>query len=452
MSTPYLVKNPPKQTQFRDRRLRPGQKVTLIVVHTAESPADVVGPDTGAENVANFIRNRRDYGSYHRLADSDSRINMVDFSKAAYGDGTGSNEFGIHISAAIQAAQWSKMSLQWREGCIKQLAQCAAEAALWIKKTQGVTVPARMITKAESDRGVPGFISHARRDPSRRSDPGANFPWEFFFSEFTKRYNALIRPAPGVKKKTSITIDFGTLNIQNNPDMPDSKVRADARLASSVCEICTHQEIGDASDYTAIVQTLPAGHKVTNAVPATGNIELHREKRGVTTTWDGDIFRKIGEATMVLPGANGTVGRAMTQPRCAKRLALEPIGTTLPTIVVINVHMINGAFGSKKHLATKERRAMWRADWDAIIRGGKGHSAKGRIVIYSGDWNRPLKDLPTFPPRSQWIIGGRSVAYIDGAVITLPKGVTAQVGKQVVKPVNSDHDLRYARLTLSKAA
>lgn len=179
----YLEDNPPRQRQFRERRA----KVTgLIVVHTAESAPDETGPDTGTENVARFIRDRSTYGSYHTLADSDSRLRLVPFHLAAYGDGTGSNEFAIHISAATQAARWRSLPRAWRRGCVKQLAAAAAEAARWLQKEHGITVPARRVNKADSDRGAAGFISHGERDPGRRSDPGADFPWALFLAEFER--------------------------------------------------------------------------------------------------------------------------------------------------------------------------------------------------------------------------------------------------------------------------
>lgn len=192
MSQPYLIEHKPRQTQYRARRA----KVTgLIVVHTAESAPDTVGPDTGTMNVAEFIRNRSDYGSYHWLADSDSRLQLVPHTLAAYGDGTGSNEFAIHVSAATQAARWNTLPKEWRDGCVRQMARAAAEAARWLKEEHGITVPAVIISKAQSDAGRPGFISHALRDPSRRSDPGPTFPWQQFFAEF-KAEMAPPKPKP----------------------------------------------------------------------------------------------------------------------------------------------------------------------------------------------------------------------------------------------------------------
>lgn len=180
--TTYLEANPPAVRQFRKpRRAKP---TGLIVVHTAESILDTIGPDTGAESVAAFIAGRADYGSYHTLADADSRVRLVPFDAEAYGDGTGSNPFAIHISFACKAADWPRMTEAKRLAFIRNGARAAAEAADWLKASHGIEVPPARVTRAESERGEAGFISHGERDPGRRTDPGAEFPWALFLREF----------------------------------------------------------------------------------------------------------------------------------------------------------------------------------------------------------------------------------------------------------------------------
>lgn len=178
----YLIEHPPAQRQFKER----GRKPTgLIVLHTAESSPDWVDHDTGAEGVARFIQGRSDFGCYHEIVDSDSIVLMVPFHLQTYGDGTGSNPFAVHVSAATQAAKWAAAPADWRRETVRNMAEAAARAARWLKEEHGITVPAKRITKAQSDAGLPGFISHGDRDPERRSDPGAGFPWDQFLEDFT---------------------------------------------------------------------------------------------------------------------------------------------------------------------------------------------------------------------------------------------------------------------------
>ncbi len=176
----YLEDNPPRRSQFRTGRRRAVKPV--IVVHTAESGTDRQGADPKAENVASFIRGRSTAGSYHLVGDADSIVQLVDFKNEAFQDGTGSNQWAIGISLAMNAGDWPSLTSQRRTELATTAAQMAAMAATWLKE-RGLSAPAaRLLTKAQSDRSdASGFISHARRDPARRSDPGAAFPWTEFF-------------------------------------------------------------------------------------------------------------------------------------------------------------------------------------------------------------------------------------------------------------------------------
>jgi len=197
MGKAYLDLHPPKVRQFREpRRAKP---TGCVVVHTAESVLDSVGPDTGAENVAKFMVGRSDYGSYHRLVDSDSIVKLVRFGCEAYGDGTGSNPFAIHISAACRTTDWRKMDDDQLAGFIANMAKAANEARLWLKATHGIDLPAKRITRAQSEAGKAGFITHGERDPGRRTDPGADFPWKDFFAA----YKALSQPAKVIVESTT---------------------------------------------------------------------------------------------------------------------------------------------------------------------------------------------------------------------------------------------------------
>jgi hypothetical protein len=180
----YLDDNPPVRSQFRlPRREDPSG---VAVVHTAENTPDYVAFDGGAESVANFIRNRTDPGSYHELCDSDSAINLVRYDAEAYHDATGSNPHSFGVSAATRADVWPLAPPEWRNGCIRNMALASARYAAWCRTHYGIMIPARRITRAESEGRVPGFISHAERDPERRTDPGRWFPWDQFLDEYAR--------------------------------------------------------------------------------------------------------------------------------------------------------------------------------------------------------------------------------------------------------------------------
>lgn len=178
----YLVDHPPSRSQFRTSRRAAERGV--VVVHTAESTPDYVAFDGGAEAVANFIRTRTDVGSYHELADSDSSVPMVPDHSEAFGDGTGSNPWAWHLSVATRADVWPLAPPSWRDGAVEQAAQAAAGYAHRLHARTGIVIPARRITRAESEAGVPGFVSHGDRDPGRRHDPGDGFPWDAFLARY----------------------------------------------------------------------------------------------------------------------------------------------------------------------------------------------------------------------------------------------------------------------------
>lgn len=187
----YLQTRPLARDQYRTNRRGhrgTGRTVTgCIVVHTAESVMDTVGPDTGAENVASWMTRRDTPGSYHDLADSDSTIHLVSYRSEAYQDGTGSNPWALSLSFALGYLDWARMSEARRAAFIEQGAQAAARQARFVYATEGIRIPARRISRADSERGLPGFISHAERDPARRKDPGnaaGQFPWARFLARF----------------------------------------------------------------------------------------------------------------------------------------------------------------------------------------------------------------------------------------------------------------------------
>lgn len=180
----WLDDNQPARPQFRLPRR--GEPSGVVVVHTAENTPDFVAFDGGAEAVARFIRGRDDAGSYHDLADSDSAINLVRYDAEAFHDGTGGNRHSYGVSVATRADVWPLAPKEWRDGAVRQAAAAAARYALWLQARTGIVIPARRITRAESERRVPGFISHAERDPARRRDPGRDFPWQQFFAEYLR--------------------------------------------------------------------------------------------------------------------------------------------------------------------------------------------------------------------------------------------------------------------------
>lgn len=164
-----------------------------IIIHTAECAMDLDGADDSAENCANFIATRADYGSYHRLVDSDSIIPLVPFAYEAWQD-TETNGWGIGISAAVAAGRWHEIPTERRDRIYRNMAAAAAEAVTYMRDVFGVDVPIHRISGDQARAGVPGFCAHGDSG-LYRSDPGAQFDWATFFAYTTEALGGTITPA-----------------------------------------------------------------------------------------------------------------------------------------------------------------------------------------------------------------------------------------------------------------
>lgn len=199
---PWLEKYPPAVPQWRAGRRDPIKPVT--VVHTTES-----SPSWAVWDLADFIRLRQEPGSYQLTGDAGGRIRwLVDFDNEAFGDRTGSNRWATHMALIMRAAEWRQWTGPDRPARLDALLETAAQMAAIIARwhiAEGRPAPAaRLLTKAESDEpDASGFISHARRDPTRRSDPGSGFPWPTFFA----RYQQLMTGDPTMPTQP-ITPDY----------------------------------------------------------------------------------------------------------------------------------------------------------------------------------------------------------------------------------------------------
>lgn len=142
--------------------------VQVIVVHTAETSPTL----ESAEAIANYFTHSDRAASYHEVCDADSHVTCLPPEATAFG-ARGWNAKGWHLSFATHAHLWGS-NPGWDDAALRIGAARARLAA----DRHGI--PVRRITLAQANRGVQGFIDHARLDPSRRSDPGAEFPWGRF--------------------------------------------------------------------------------------------------------------------------------------------------------------------------------------------------------------------------------------------------------------------------------
>jgi hypothetical protein len=204
----YLLDNPNPYTPqwVYPRRGARGKLSGTCIVHTAENMIDHVGPDAGAEGVANFIRVRADYGCYHTLVDSDSIMELVPYEYETWQDSE-TNNWAVGISAAIRAGEWLTIEAGRRDRIYRNLAWAAADFVKYMRDAYKIAVPFRRITGAQARAGVPGFCAHGDSGISR-SDPGVQFEWAKFFryaAEELKKMDGA-QPAPTPPKETTMTV------------------------------------------------------------------------------------------------------------------------------------------------------------------------------------------------------------------------------------------------------
>lgn len=178
----YLTGKKLGTQQWYATRNRPLTGCTML--HTSEGVMDTIGPDTGAEALAEFIRTRTTAGSYHDVADADSSIHLIEYAHGAFHDATGSNNWALSLSFACHTIDWARMTPEKRRGFLWQGALRFLAQQQWRKANRAPLTRLRYITKAQSDAGESGFCCHGWRDPSRRTDPGTTPAAQFPFDEW----------------------------------------------------------------------------------------------------------------------------------------------------------------------------------------------------------------------------------------------------------------------------
>ena len=169
----YLVDNENPNASVRENGKkgnyypRRSRAIQGIVVHTAEGGTD-------ATAIANYLSKTDRVVSAHVVIDNKNIINLLPDDFTAF-HVRSHNSKSLGLELAYYASSWGK-DKDYEDELIKLAAKwCAEKAELY-------DIPVRRINFRDWLKGEKGFISHSELDSVRRTDPGANFPWEKLFT------------------------------------------------------------------------------------------------------------------------------------------------------------------------------------------------------------------------------------------------------------------------------
>ncbi len=168
------------------------RKVRLVVVHTMEAPKKA----NTAENVAKYFQRGTVKASAHLCIDNDSIVQCVFDNDIAYA-APGANSDGIQLELAGFANQ---SKADWADAYNTLLLENAANAAA--QYCLKYDIPRAHLTNSELKSGAKGIIGHYQATEvykkSTHTDPGKNFPWDFFIERVKFHYTERKKKLDGI--------------------------------------------------------------------------------------------------------------------------------------------------------------------------------------------------------------------------------------------------------------
>lgn len=231
---------------------------------------------------------------------------------------------------------------------------------------------------------------------------------------------AVVGPAPASAALPKIRVC--SVNIQNTPDLPDWKVRADAREARAHCDLVLWQEIRERADHRAI-----QGDGWRSTPYGAG---------GVPVSWRTSRLAKASAARIV------KVSRPT--PPCANGPSYNP--SRYIGMVRLKVRATGQRFTAVSlhypQRRTKCRQATTTSRWWDAFRNTRAQLPRGAVVV-GGDWNRREGEIPDQRRGQHWVSPSPKAldhTYVDET--------GWRVASRFTRDIHSDHRLSGVRLRL----
>lgn len=181
---PFETDNWPYVPARRQSKVGGKRVIRGICIHDMEAPEK----EKTAENVAKYFQSPQAGGSAHICIDSDSVVQCVWDNNIAHA-APGANHDMIHIELAGYAKQTRE---EWLDAySVAMLTLAADVTAQYCLKYD---IPVKHLSNEELKNGEKGIVGHyqvtAVYKKSTHTDPGKNFPWDFFVERVLGRLNA----------------------------------------------------------------------------------------------------------------------------------------------------------------------------------------------------------------------------------------------------------------------
>ena len=235
----------------------------------------------------------------------------------------------------------------------------------------------------------------------------------------------------------SFAIKTVNINVKNNPEMPQGKVRHDVRRAATQGSLIGWNEIGPDRYFKAIRNL---GKEWGHYMPKHGNYRIPNP-----ISWKKSEWELKGSGFMKTHG-----GMAKVSPARYITWAKLKHKDSDQTVVRINTHLVSGAWSGKKP-TTEWRRKQWNTHMDKLSKLVERFEKQGHTVIVGGDFNRD----------SHKVLGNQ-VKYASGLnapthgnrtldyLMHVQDDYIRKVGTKVDKQYHSDHNAVVVKYALKK--